>query len=97
MLRKLPEIKSGLNSQSLDAINLAIAGKVLPSFQSVFEVHNGDENVAAVLRSDWLQRNVEAETSRKASVDFLESYFVQNTHAGHRRDSANSSQIKNKE
>ena len=70
MSRKLQEMRSDLNSEILDSIDLAITEKVLPNIRNSVKAQNIDLNAKVYLRSDGLYRNPDVETCRETCVDF---------------------------
>ena len=53
MSRKLQEIKMDLNAHVLDAINLAIAEKVLPTIQNAFGIGKKSFGILLLLMQNW--------------------------------------------
>ena len=63
--RKLDEIRSGLNSQTLEAINSTITDNVLPTIQCTLSKRERENTTMVDRRSGWLHRSPEYKNAQE--------------------------------
>ena len=82
--RNLEGTRSDLNSHILDAINPAVAEKMLPSVQKARRTQNSDSYMKVDTRSDEPQQRQNTETSHKIREDFPKIGLGKRTQNNHR-------------